>query len=238
MGAGQPEFWRLYTETQTHKCLAHAHLSTEASRIPESANSQTDAKATTWLKPEQVEAMRNATVENSADYLAPRNDALIALLADTGLRVAEAVALDVDMVDLDERVLMLPADIQKDYPNENSPTYTEMELAGETVRTLRTYLSNRWKDPEALFPSRQSDRMTTESVRNVVRDAAVDAEIHPYTVQGRGDPTEVTPHTLRHSVAYRMLNYEEGNTFYDVRNRLRHRSIQTTERVYDHFDRV
>jgi integrase/recombinase XerC/integrase/recombinase XerD len=48
----------------------------------------------------------------------------------------------------------------------------------------------------------------------------------------------VTPHTLRHSVAYRMLNVEEANTFYDVRNRLRHASIQTTERVYDHIDRV
>jgi integrase/recombinase XerC/integrase/recombinase XerD len=48
----------------------------------------------------------------------------------------------------------------------------------------------------------------------------------------------VTPHTLRHSVAYRMLNVEEGHSFYDVRNRLRHATIQTTERVYDHIDRV
>ena len=58
------------------------------------------------------------------------------------------------------------------------------------------------------------------------------------TVAGRGDPEDVTPHTLRHSVAYRMLNVESDNTFYDVRNRLRHASIQTTERVYDHIDRV
>ncbi|MHC3380231.1 tyrosine-type recombinase/integrase [Haloarcula sp. H-GB5] len=206
--------------------------------MSESANSQTDAKARVWLKPEQIDAMRNATVENSADYLATRNDALIALLADTGLRVGEAVALDVSMIDFEDSVLMLPADIQKDYPNDNSPTYTEIELSGETIRTLRTYLSNRWKDPEALFPSRQSDRMTTESVRNVVRDAAVDAEIEPYTVEGLGGPTDVSPHALRHSVAYRMMNREDGNTLYDVRNRLRHRSIQTTERVYDHLDRV
>jgi integrase/recombinase XerD len=48
----------------------------------------------------------------------------------------------------------------------------------------------------------------------------------------------VTPHTLRHSVAFRMLNREEGNTLYNVRNRLRHATIQTTERVYDHIDRV
>jgi len=209
--------------------------------MPASTDSQTqefDPKARVWLKPEQIDAMRNATVENSADYLATRNDALIALLADTGLRVGEAVAVDVSMIDFEDGVLMLPADIQKDYPNDNSPDYTEIELAGETLRTLRTYLSNRWKDSDALFPSRQSDRMTTESVRNVVRDAATDADIEPYTVDGLGDPTDVSPHALRHSVAYRMMNREDGNTLYDVRNRLRHRSIQTTERVYDHLDRV
>jgi len=55
---------------------------------------------------------------------------------------------------------------------------------------------------------------------------------------GRGDPDDVTPHALRHSVAYRMMNVEEDNTLYNVRNQLRHRSIQTTERVYDHIVRV
>jgi len=42
---------------------------------------------------------------------------------------------------------------------------------------------------------------------------------------------DVTPHALRQSVAWRMINAEEGHTLYDVRNRLHHRSIQTTERV-------
>lgn len=202
------------------------------------ANSQTDAKATVWLKPEQVDRLRSATVENSADYLAARNDAMIATLYDTGLRVNELVSLDVDMLDLADEVIGLPPEIQKDYPNENSPTYTRIGLADETVRTLRMYLANRWRDSSAVFPSRQADRVGTESVRNVVRAAAVDGEVRPYTIRGRGEPGDVTPHTLRHSVAYRMLNREDGNTLYDVTNRLRHATIQTTERVYAHFDRV
>ncbi|WP_280585083.1 tyrosine-type recombinase/integrase [Halorubrum sp. Boch-26] len=202
-------------------------------------DSQTQEKATVWLKPEQVEKMRSATVEASATYLATRNDALIATLYDSGLRVSEAIALDVDdHLDLDDGVIALPADLQKDYPTDRSPSYTEIELADETVRTLRMYLAGRWKETAALWPSRQSNRMSTESVRNVVRDAAVAADVRPMTVAGRGEPEDVTPHTLRHSVAYRMLNVEDGNTFYDVRNRLRHASIQTTERVYDHIDRV
>lgn len=197
-----------------------------------------DNKAQVWLKPEQIEEMRNAIVEESADYLASRNDALLAVLADTGLRVAEAVALDVEMLDLDEGIIMLPPEIQKDYPNDNTPEYVEIELASETVRTLRTYLSNRWKDSPALFPSRQSERMTKESVRNVVAKAAEAAQARPYTTGGRGEHSDVTPHTYRHSVAYRMLNREEGNTLYDVTKRLRHATIVTTERVYSHFDRV
>ena len=61
----------------------------------------------------------------------------------------------------------------------------------------------------------------------------------PYKIDGsRGDAGGVTPHALRHGVAYRMMNEEAGNTLYDVRNRLRHRSIQTTERIYDHLLKV
>jgi len=203
-----------------------------------STNSQTQ-KAQVWLKPEQVDKLRTATVENSATYLASRNDALVALLYDTGLRVSEAVALDVDdHLQLDDSIIGLPADLQKDYPNDNTPTYTEIELADDTTRTLRMYLGSRWKDSRALFPSRQSPRMTTQAVRDVVEAAAIDGGIRPYTTTGRGEPEQVTPHTLRHSVAYRMLNHETGNTLYDVRNRLRHATIQTTEKTYDHIDRV
>ncbi|WP_435078387.1 tyrosine-type recombinase/integrase [Halococcus sp. AFM35] len=218
--------------------------------MSEPANSQTQSKsqsesateynprANAWLKPEQVDEMRSATVANSASYLAARNDALLALLYDTGLRVSELVALDVSMLDLDEEITMLPGKIQKDYPTDRSPQYVEIELHPETIRTLRMYLASRWKDSNALFPSRQADRMTNESVRNVVRNAAEAAETRPFTVNGQGGPSDVTPHTLRHSVAYRMLNREEGNTLYDVTKRLRHATIQTTEQVYSHFDRV
>ena len=212
--------------------------------MTDSINSQTDEstdpKATTWLKPKQVEALRAATVERSQSHLADRNDALIALLYDSGLRVNECVSLDVGMVDLDEGIVMLPSEIQKQYPatSDRTPEYVEIKLAGEIVRTLRKYLNTRWKESKALFPSRQSDRMTSESARNVVRRAAEAGDVQPYTTTGRGSPDQITPHTLRHSVAYRMLNHEEGNTLYDVTKRLRHATILTTERVYSHFDRV
>jgi len=205
--------------------------------MPQNRNSKVRAKV--WLTPDQIDLMRNACYEIGADYLRPRNDAIIALMYDTGLRVGELVAVDVAMLREGNTELYLPGEIQKDYPNDNSPSPKRLGLASDTSRLLSSYLSARWKDSEALFPSRSSDRITTQGVRDAIAKIAEEADIEPYLVDGgHGEPGDVTPHALRHSVAYRMMNVEEGNTLYDVRNRLRHRSIQTTEQVYDHMIRV
>lgn len=205
--------------------------------MPESANSQVQAKV--WLTPEQIDALRSACYETGATYLQQRNEAIIAFMADTGLRVGELVQVEVDHLRDNNGELYIPAHIQKDYPNDNTPDPVTMELSSATTRLLSSYLTNRWKDSPVLFPSRVSDDMTTQAVRNMLHDVAETAEIRPYRVDGsRGDASDVSPHALRHSVAYRMMNVEEGNTLYDVRNRLRHRSIQTTERIYDHIIKV
>lgn len=204
-------------------------------------------QARAWVKPRQVRELRRAAQRGDTPaYLRDRNEALVATLYDTGLRVGELVALDTEFLHLEgeEPYLSVPADIQKDYPTARSPNYTEIRLGVDeatydTPARLRSYLGSRWKDSPAIFPSRQADRMTTEAVRRVLQSLAARAEVRPHTVAGRrGDPADVTPHVLRHSVAYRLLHDEEGYTLYDVRNRLRHATIQTTERVYDHFDRV
>jgi integrase/recombinase XerC/integrase/recombinase XerD len=183
--------------------------------------------------------MRTATVANSADYLSARNDAIIALLADTGLRVGELVQITGDMFDSSDGVLRIPGTIQKQYPTEQSPPPRTIEMDADTVRTIQMFQKSAWKDSDYLYPSRQSETMTEQAVRNVIRTAAEDAGVMPYIGHaGRGDPCDVTPHTLRHSLAYRMLEREDGNTLYAVSRRLRHSSIQTTEQIYSHFDRI
>ncbi|ELY41936.1 integrase family protein, partial [Natronorubrum sulfidifaciens JCM 14089] len=72
-----------------------------------------------------------------------RNDAIIALLYDAGLRVGELVQVDVGMLREGRSELYLPAPIQKDYPNDNSPTAVTMELGNDTSRTLNSYLTSR-----------------------------------------------------------------------------------------------
>lgn len=203
----------------------------------ETENSQ--VQATVWLKPEQIDELRNAVYTTSADYLQQRDDAIITVMYDTGLRVGELVALDVEHLRDGNSVVYLPGELQKDYPNDNSPSPKRMGLDSDTTRLLSSYLANRWKDTPALFPSRSSPRITTEGVRQMLHRVSEAAGVRPYLVDGtRGDASDVTPHALRHSVAYRMMNHEGNNALYDVRNRLRHRSIQTTERVYDHINEV
>lgn len=202
--------------------------------MSEYANSQVRAKV--WVVPDQVEALRSACYATGVDYLRQRNEAIVATLYDTGLRVGELVQLDVELLRNANSELYLPADIQKDYPNENTPPPVTLELADDTGRLLSAYLTNRWKGKPALFPARSSDRISEQGVRNMLHKIADEASIRPYKIDGsRGAPDDVTPHALRHRVAYRMMNTEDRNTLYDVRNRLRHRSIQTTERIYDHM---
>jgi integrase/recombinase XerD len=202
--------------------------------MPDSANSKPQAR--TWLKPDQVEALRTAVYRCRPDYLQQRDEAIIALMYDTGLRVGELVALDVGHLRDDRTTVYLPGDLQKDYPTDESPGNARLGLADDTTRILSAYLSSRWKDTQALFPSRSSDRISTEGVRNMLKRVAEEAGVEPFLADGgRGSPEQVTPHALRHGVAFRMMNVEDGNSLYDVRTRLRHQSLATTERVYDHI---
>jgi integrase/recombinase XerD len=205
--------------------------------MAETANSQVRAKV--WLKPHQVDELRTACYDVGAEYLQQRNEAIVTTLADTGLRVGELVTLDVDHLREGNAKLYLPTHVQKDYPTDNSPPPETLKFASDTKRLLSSYLNGRWKDSPALFPSRSANRITEQGVRDMLHKVAENADVRPFKVDGsRGDASDVTPHALRHSVAYRMLNTEEGNTIYDVRNRLRHRSIKTTERIYDHLDEI
>ena len=192
-----------------------------------------------YLKPAQVEDMRDVAYRGA---FGQRDDAIVTLLYDTGLRRGELEQVNRDMLDLDAGELRIPPGIQKDYPNDNTPDPVTFALDKSddlrTVRTLRAYLGDRDGGAEALFPSRKHSRMTGKGINDVVKRLADRADVRPYHKAGRGDPDDVTAHTLRHSVAWRMLRAEEGNTMYNVRNRLRHSTILTTERRYDHFQTV
>lgn len=192
-----------------------------------------------WLKPEQVEALRDAAHSDSfQQWGRKRNDVLVALLADTGLRVGEATALKVEMFEDGYEYVILPPDIQKTYQR-NSPGIIRMELGklvSDLPRSIKDYLDSRQTDSPYLFASQKREKMTTEGVRYTVKKLAREADVRPYNPDGtQTEPDRLHPHAFRHSVAYRMLNYESDYSTDDVKRRLRHGRIQTTEDTYSHF---
>ena len=198
---------------------------------PDVQHTDSDGRARTWLKPEQVDRLRDVCLTDAVPtYLQDRNEAIVALLYDAGLRAGEVCALDVDHLDVDAMTVYLPSRIQK-----GSPPPATLELGGDTVRLLRRYLRDRWKDTDALFPTRSSDRLTTRSLQRLVEKLATEADVRPQVAGGGvGDPGDVTPHTLRHSVAYRIIQVD-GGRLEDVQLRLRHANRQTTDQIYSHL---
>lgn len=201
-------------------------------------------QAKTWLKPDQVKRVRSVCLtETFPTYLQQRNYTMITLLADTGLRVSELADLDVEDLNLDagRPNIYLPSHKQKGRPGDGRVYLDDFGDVYSARDTLKQYLAGRWKEPEngALFPSRQSDRVTPRSVQRVVKQAAEAADVTPQvkSVAFQDDdpgPADVTPHTFRHSVAYRII-VEQGGRLEDVQRHLRHSSRETTDRIYSHL---
>lgn len=141
-----------------------------------------DSKVRTkvWLTPDQVGDPRPACYSTGADYLQQRNEVIIAFMYDTGLRVGELVAVEVDLLREGNTTLYVLTEIQKGYPKDNSPSPKRLGLSSDTSRLLPSYLSSRWKDSKALFSPRSGDRISTQGVRNLVSKASPSAGIEPY----------------------------------------------------------
>jgi integrase len=203
----------------------------EEHRETTTATDDDRARARTWLKPAQVEQLRDVCLsETVPTYLQDRNEVLVTLLYDAGLRAGEVCGLDVDHFDLNAGTIYLPSEIQK-----GDPSPATLSLDAGTVRLFRRYLRDRWKDTPAAFPSRSSDRLSTRSLQRAIGTLANVAGVEPYLADGgTGDPGDVTPHTLRHSVAYRIIQVN-GRRLEDVQLRLRHANRQTTDQIYSHL---
>lgn len=199
-------------------------------------------QASAWLRPGQVERLRTTCYDNCFQpAFQQRNEAIITLLYDSGLRVGELVELTRDMLDLDAGELKLSRTVQLDTKTQSTKASSAntLDLDPEhsigTVRVLKSYLYNRTFDSPVLFPSRKGGQLTPKAVRDVVSKTTEAAGVRPYTPDGRGDPADVSPKTLRHSTAWRLLNVQDRSLI-DVRDRLRHTTLSTTKYLYADFE--
>lgn len=126
--------------------------------------------------------------------LKPRDKAIMAVLAKTGIRRSEIVALDVSDIDWSNLTIHL-----KDTPKRKGNRTVFIDDEG--ARILRDWIDARAhhekKDHEpALFLNQMGTRLARTGVANVVRKYATKLGIHD---PDSDDPTErFTPHCFRH----------------------------------------
>lgn len=145
-----------------------------------------------------------------------RDHALLEMLYGAGLRASEVVSLDVGNVDLDQRMVRVRGKGNKD-------RIALFPVA--TAAAIRAYLDQERvpaKVGMALFTNQQGGRLTTRTVQNVLKRWAKRA----------GLPTDVSPHTLRHTFATHLL--DGGADLKTVQQLLGHESLATTQ-IYTHI---
>jgi integrase/recombinase XerC len=145
-----------------------------------------------------------------------RARAILEVLYGTGIRCAELVGLDLDSVDLGERVLRVVGKGRKE----------RIVPFGRPARAaLEAYLgeARRVASGDALFVNARGQRISDRYVRMVVagrvRQVALDRRI--------------SPHTLRHSFATHLL--ERGADLRSIQELLGHANLSTTQR-YTHVN--
>jgi len=173
------------------------------------------------LSLEQVQAMLAVPATDTEVGL--RDAALLELLYGTGIRISEAVTLDVDEVD---RLARTPADepapglrvLGKGDKERIVPvgSYARKALDAYLVRG-RPMLVAAGQGTPALFVNTRGDRLSRQSAWAVLRSVAEKA----------GITAEVSPHTLRHSYATHLL--DGGADIRVVQELLGHASVTTTQ---------
>ncbi|MDS0257034.1 tyrosine-type recombinase/integrase [Thermoplasmatales archaeon AK] len=154
-------------------------------------------------------------IEASADN--GRDQAMVLLLATTGLRVGEMCRLRVQDVDISERIIFVKSgkgDKDRIVP-----------MSEECSAVLSRYILHYRKanSGDYLFPGRDGSHIDSSSVERRIRKIA----------KAAGLKKKITPHVLRHTFATAVL--KNGGDIRFIQQILGHASISTTE-IYTHID--
>ena len=179
---------------------------------------------TKFLEPEELEAIINAlSVQRWKD--------LTSFLVLTGLRIGEAIALQIEDVDLDKREIHVTKtwDITNDTLHDTSKTpagvrdvYIQDELLPLCVELRRIALIEKMATRCDLFFQSQGKRYVYNSFNKALKVAAA----------GCVPNKDVKPHILRHT--HVSLLAAEGLTLDEVARRVGHENSSITKKIYFH----
>lgn len=174
-----------------------------------------------YLTQAEVDALLAAP--DRATWTGRRDHAMLALAAQTGLRISELIALRIN--DFSLGVGAHVRCIGKGRKERATP------LTALTVTVLQAWMAERaGAEADPLFPTRTGKRLSRDAIeRRLARYRPLAAEACP-SMKSK----HITMHTLRHSAAMRLL--EAGTDITVIALWLGHEQPATTAKIYLHAD--
>lgn len=174
-----------------------------------------DAPPIHWHKAIESETARD---EDFARFAAARDSAMLEVIYSGGLRISEAVGLNMSNVDLLSDVIKVRGKGKKE---------RLCALGKPAEKALRRYL--KWREqrtaderPQSpLFVNCDGGRLTARSFQRNLK----------FYLEEAGLPSDLTPHKLRHSFATHLL--DAGADLRSVQEMLGHENLSTTQ-IYTH----
>ncbi|MDD5116793.1 MAG: tyrosine recombinase XerC [Candidatus Omnitrophica bacterium] len=173
-----------------------------------------DKHLPSFMTEEEVKKLiESAFAKAPDDLLAFRDRAILESFYSSGLRISEVVGLNVDDVDFISGILKIRGKGKKE----------RIVPVGEAaLGAIKKYLDKKKKETEAVFLNKNSRRITTRGVMDIVTKYLRLAGIKP----------GVSAHTFRHSFATHLLN--RGADLRTVQELLGHANLSTTQ-IYTHL---
>ncbi len=176
-------------------------------RLPKSPKTLPDVPSA-----DTANALVNATLPEDMEKPYPERDRLLLeLLYGCGLRISEAVGINLQDFDRTERWLRVRGKGRKE---------RQVPYGKKAAEALDRWLGVRENDAGALFLNRLGKRLTDRGARGIVKF---------YATYVRGvEDSSIHPHTLRHAFATHLLS--DGADLRSIQELLGHARLSTTQK--------
>ena len=175
-----------------------------------------EKKIPEFLTLEEVSSLLNFEVNNEFEA---RNKAILELLYSSGLRISELTSLELSNIDLDECLVRVMGKGSKE---------RIVPISDLAIKYLKIYVKDYRADlvkketNNYVYLNNHGKKMTRQGVFKMIKKLTSE----------KGINKDVSPHTLRHSIATHML--ENGADLRIIQEFLGHENIGTTQ-IYTHL---
>lgn len=173
-------------------------------------------KLPTYLSVEEIDKLLNIDIKNAFDA---RNKSMLELLYSCGLRISELIELEFKNIDLNDCIIRVMGKGSKEriVPiNDVAIYYLKIYVKDHRYRLVKKEQNN------YIYLNNHGKKMTRQGVFKMLKKLT----------EEKGIKKDVSPHTIRHSIATHML--ENGADLRIIQEFLGHSDIGTTQ-IYTHL---